>query len=81
MLSREQPGAIGVADLFSRQAKLRIDRLFAELWHNEDVRNYRAAQEMLDARYRWLEEGIIESWAESSPLADPKDARPLKRAG
>jgi len=62
-----------LADLFGRQARLRIDHLFAALWHNDDTRNYKAAQQMLDGRYAWLEDGLV-------PARD-SEAEPLRRAG
>ena len=54
--------AVELAELFARQARLRIDQLFAGLWHNEDSRNYKAAQRMLEGRYSWLEEGLVDAW-------------------
>jgi len=68
--------AYELADLFCRQSERRIEVLFDALWHNEDARNYKAAQSMLDGRYRWLEEGIIESWGVLPPIAEP-----LRQAG
>jgi len=62
-----------LADLFGRQARLRIDHLFAALWRNEDTRNYKAAQQMLDGRYVWLEDGLVP--------AGESEAEPLRRAG
>lgn len=55
-----------LADLFTRQSRLRIDQLFEALWHNEDSRNYKAAQQMLEGRYQWLEEGLLELWEQRS---------------
>jgi hypothetical protein len=54
--------AYELADLFTRQSRLRIDQLFAALWNNEDTRNYRAAGQMLEGRYEWLEEGLLGGW-------------------
>src|SRR4051794_21941215 len=55
-----ETSAVELADLFCRQARRRIDTHFAALWHNTDARNYRAAQEVLDGRFRWLEEGVLD---------------------
>jgi hypothetical protein len=41
-------------------AKRRTDSLFHELWTNDDEARYRAAQNVLDGRYLWLEEGILD---------------------
>lgn len=56
--------ALRLADVFCRQARLRIRRLFAELFDNEDAVTYRLAQELLAGRYAWLSEGIL------NPLKD-----------
>ena len=52
--------AYELADLFCRGAKLRIDALFAELWDNEDDFNYKAAMKVLEGRYAFAEEGIVD---------------------
>jgi len=64
MLAEDQgrSDAVELAELFARQARLRIDQLFAGLWHNEDTRNYKAAQQMLEGRYSWLEDGLVDGW-------------------
>ena len=41
-------------------ARRRADALFGELWANDDDSRYRAAQNVLDGRYKWLEEGILD---------------------
>ena len=66
--------AIELADLFARQSRRRIDHLFHDLWHNEDVRNNAAARRMLEGRYAWMEEGLVEAWRQV-----PAD-EPLRRA-
>ncbi|HEX6351005.1 MAG TPA: acyl-CoA dehydrogenase family protein [Candidatus Dormibacteraeota bacterium] len=74
--------AYELADLFCRQSRRRIETLFDALWHNEDDRNYRTAQRMLEGEYRWLEDGIVESWGEMPPIAEPpSQPPPLRRAG
>jgi alkylation response protein AidB-like acyl-CoA dehydrogenase len=49
-----------LADLFCRQARRRADVLFEELWHNDDDLNTKRAFGVLDGRYSWVEEGIID---------------------
>jgi hypothetical protein len=49
-----------LADLFCRQARRRADILFEELWHNDDDLNTKRAFGVLDGRYTWVEEGIID---------------------
>ena len=41
-------------------AKRRADALFGELWANDDDSRYSAAQKVLEGRYKWLEEGILD---------------------
>jgi hypothetical protein len=68
--------AIELADLFSRQARLRIDQLFTALWSNEDDANYAGAQRLLDGRYTWLEHGIIDPSGEGPMIAEqPEQVR------
>jgi len=68
--------AVELAELFARQARLRIDQLFAGLWHNEDSRNYKAAQRMLEGRYSWLEDGLVDAW----DMSAAPDSETLPRA-
>ncbi len=48
-----------LADLFCRQARLEIARLFRALWRNVDRPLYQAGCGVVSGRYRWLEEGIV----------------------
>jgi alkylation response protein AidB-like acyl-CoA dehydrogenase len=63
-IGREQPGrrqeAVELADLFCGQARRRADRLFAELWANDDEAQYEAAQRVLSGRYEWFEEDVLD---------------------
>ena len=47
-----------LADLFCAQARRRCDRLFHDLWANDDDAGYATASKLLDGRYTWLEDGI-----------------------
>ena len=71
-IGREHPEraeqALELADLFSKQARRRVDTLFEALWHNDDDDNYSTAQKVLDGRYEWLEEGILDPAAGEGPL-------------
>jgi hypothetical protein len=49
-----------LADLFCRQARRRADVLFEELWHNDDDLNTKRAFGVLDGRYTWVEEGVVD---------------------
>ncbi|MCZ2839116.1 acyl-CoA dehydrogenase family protein [Modestobacter sp. VKM Ac-2985] len=63
-IGSEQPArrqeAAELADLFCRQARRRADRLFGELWDNDDHDQYRAAQQLLSGRYAWFEEDVLD---------------------
>jgi alkylation response protein AidB-like acyl-CoA dehydrogenase len=73
-ITREHPEraeqAVELADLFCRQARLRIERLFTDLWSNEDDANYRSAQRLLEGRYTWLEHGIIDPSGEGPMIPE-----------
>jgi alkylation response protein AidB-like acyl-CoA dehydrogenase len=55
-----QTDAIELADLFCRQSRRRVEALFDALWLNDDDRGYAAARAVLDGRYTWLEEGVLD---------------------
>jgi alkylation response protein AidB-like acyl-CoA dehydrogenase len=44
-----------LTDLFCRNARRRIKRLFHELWHNDDVQKYRVGQSVLKGEHAWFE--------------------------
>jgi len=52
--------AVELADLFCRQARGRINAKFRGLWRNEDGHTYRAAQDVLAGKHRWLERGTVD---------------------
>ena len=51
--------ALDLADLFCREARKRIDRLFDDFYGSDDGASYRVAQQVLKGEHAWLEEGII----------------------
>ncbi|MFL5823763.1 MAG: acyl-CoA dehydrogenase family protein [Solirubrobacteraceae bacterium] len=63
-----------LADLFCRQARLRVERLFTDLWSNEDDAGYSLAQKTLAGRYVWLEEGVIDPSGEGPMLTPGAEA-------
>jgi hypothetical protein len=84
MLAGEgQTDALELADLFCRNARIRIDRLFNEVFGNADAFNYKVAQRVLDGRHTWLETGILDpEWMRSDapdsvvplePAAEPEE--------
>jgi alkylation response protein AidB-like acyl-CoA dehydrogenase len=52
--------AVELADLFIRQARRRVSALFDDLFSNDDDANYKLAQQVLEGRHTWLEEGIAD---------------------
>jgi alkylation response protein AidB-like acyl-CoA dehydrogenase len=63
--------AFELADLFCGQARRRIDQLFHDLWANDDTDNYAAAQRVLEGRYEWFEEGILDP-SGGGPMIPPQ---------
>ncbi|MBY8875194.1 acyl-CoA dehydrogenase family protein [Micromonospora sp. PLK6-60] len=53
------PENVELADLFCRQARIRIDQLLAGLWENTDSVDVAAAKRILAGRYAALEEGVV----------------------
>jgi len=56
-----------LADLFCKQAGRRVGDLFGALWSNDDADNRALAARVLEGRYAFLEEGIIDP-AGDAPL-------------
>ena len=52
-------GPVALADLFSRQARRRVNERFSAVWFNDDKRGYTVARDVLDGKHGWLEEGIV----------------------
>ncbi len=52
--------SIELADAFCDQARIRVDALFTELWHNTDDGDKRLSARVMAGDYTWLEEGIID---------------------
>ena len=48
-----------LADLFCKEAGLRIEREFRSQRHNDDKMIYKIGRNMLDGKYLWLETGIV----------------------
>jgi alkylation response protein AidB-like acyl-CoA dehydrogenase len=44
-----------LCDLFCRNARRKVRRLFGELWRNDDVRKYRVGQSVLKGNHVWFE--------------------------
>src|SRR5689334_23227632 len=49
--------AYQLADVFCQQSRLRVERLFTDLWSNSDDADMRLAKGVLAGDYTWLEDG------------------------
>ena len=56
----EAGGAAALADLFCRQSRRRVRRLFRDLWSNEDARKNQLAASVMKGDQVWLEEGRLD---------------------
>ncbi|PXY21667.1 acyl-CoA dehydrogenase [Prauserella sp. PE36] len=52
--------AHALADVFCRQSRLRIERLFHALWANTDAADRVLTRSVLAGGYTWLEEGVLD---------------------
>ncbi|MGW0761600.1 acyl-CoA dehydrogenase family protein [Streptomyces sp. NPDC002814] len=62
--------AYQLADVFCRQARIRIDELFGRLWTNTDDLDRKVVKGVLGGAYTWLEEGIVDPSGEGPWIAD-----------
>jgi len=84
--------AAELADLFCRNARRTIGRLFRALWSNDDVRKYKVGLRVLDGSHAWLEKGIAHTrphkvvkpqarFGETDPKRDLQpDLKPVSKA-
>jgi alkylation response protein AidB-like acyl-CoA dehydrogenase len=63
----EGKAAYQLAATFAEQSRHRTERLLDDLWHNTDATDERLAERVLDGRYTWLEEGIIDASEGTGP--------------
>jgi alkylation response protein AidB-like acyl-CoA dehydrogenase len=59
--------AYQLAEAFCQQATLRVEALFHALWANTDSTDVALAQRVLEGRYTWLEEGIVDQSEGTGP--------------
>lgn len=60
-----------LADVFCQQSRLRVERLFTELWSNSDDADLRLAKGVLAGDYTWLEEGVLDQSEGTGPWIAP----------
>jgi alkylation response protein AidB-like acyl-CoA dehydrogenase len=61
-----------LAGAFCSQSRQRVTELFERLTHNTDAGDRGLARQVLDARFTWLEEGVIDPSVDGPWLAVPK---------
>jgi len=66
--------AVELADAFCRQARVRAEQRFDQLWHNCDEADRTLARGVLDGRYTWLEEGVLDPSIEGPWIAQDNGA-------
>ncbi len=66
-----------LADAYCKQARLRCDELFGQLWANSDDVDTKLSRRVLAGRYAWLENGIIDQSA-PGPLVAAAEPGPSK---
>lgn len=59
--------AYELADIFCAQARIRVEDLFNDLWHNTDDADKALADRVLDGEFTWLEEGVIDASEGTGP--------------
>ncbi|WP_431929818.1 acyl-CoA dehydrogenase family protein [Amycolatopsis tucumanensis] len=68
---REGEAAYELADVFCRQARVRIETLFEGLWRNTDDLDRRLTDRVMDGAFTWLEEGVLDPSEGTGPwIAD-----------
>jgi alkylation response protein AidB-like acyl-CoA dehydrogenase len=69
-----------LADLFCKQARRRAERLFTELWSNDDDSQYTLAQSLLEGRYRFFEHDVLDPAGEGPMIPEASEAPALEVA-
>lgn len=72
--------AYELAGTFCEQAALRVDALFHALWTNTDSGDVQLTNDLLEGRYIWLEQGIIDQSEGTGPWIAPWEAAPSTEA-
>ncbi len=62
--------AYQLADVFCRQARIRVEELFTRLWTNTDDLDRKVVKGVLSGTYAWLEQGIVDPSGDGPWIAD-----------
>jgi alkylation response protein AidB-like acyl-CoA dehydrogenase len=68
-----------LADVFSRRARMRIARLFAELGRNADDVTYKLAQDVMAGKYAFIEDGAVQAVPSGTVAPGPTSTPPMER--
>jgi alkylation response protein AidB-like acyl-CoA dehydrogenase len=68
--------AYELADAFCQQATLRAEALFHALWTNTDSTDVQLTRNVLEGRYTWLEDGILDQSEGTGPWIAPWEPGP-----
>ncbi|MGZ3142695.1 acyl-CoA dehydrogenase family protein [Lentzea chajnantorensis] len=66
----QNPDAQLLADAFCKQARVRVDELFERLWKNTDDTDVALATQVMNGRFTWLEDGVVDPSTPGSWIAD-----------
>ena len=59
--------AYELADVFCRHSRRKVDKLFQDIRRNADPETYRLARGILDRKFEWLENGILDAPEAAAP--------------
>jgi hypothetical protein len=65
--------AVELAGLFCAGARRRVDRLFHDLWFNDDAADYAAAKQVLAGRYTFAEKGLLDLFGDKPMVNEAGD--------
>ncbi|HEX6196370.1 MAG TPA: acyl-CoA dehydrogenase family protein [Jiangellaceae bacterium] len=68
--------AVELADLFCRQARLRVDRLFDTLWTNTDKVDEKVVKDILAGKHLWFEADVLDPSVGTGPWIAPQAGEP-----
>ncbi|MEU6096191.1 acyl-CoA dehydrogenase family protein [Streptomyces sp. NPDC047079] len=64
--------AYQLADVFCRQARIRVDELFGRLWSNTDDLDRKVVKGVLSGTYAWLEQGVVDPSGDGPWIAEAR---------
>ncbi len=82
MIRRQDPeqgkAAYELAEAFCEQSRLRVEELFDRLWTNTDDTDRGLTDKVLEGRYTWLEDGVIDASEGTGPWISTWEPGPSK---